>query len=349
MYNINNFYKTFINNFVSVFPNIILNKVKYDNTHIPNYYGFSKRHADKLKKFISDYFEKLKPFYGVPGVSNVLNTIQKIGKNVIKIAESTPCFSSIRSEDIILKGVIDERTSRLLFEYYLLRILIAYIDLSDDDKMIVTEVKKTTEVTDIFSVDYIEDTETRIDLGMSSRTIVDTRVLTGNKKQLKEIVCDLLIAFVSIMANEKDTIDTTYEEIQDKVFKLREKEKDMVTDRLKAMTDEERDADTILKVTKQGLYSKGLQKGLTVYDKNFYDEEQTLRDELSKAEKKIRKKNKDANDENIDILMDEYLEQRQANADIDADAYGMSHLGEGWYDGNYDGAEYEEQDYAQEE
>ena len=70
---------------------------------------------------------------------------------------------------------------------------------------------------------------------------------------------------------------------------------------------------------------------------------------LTKAEKKIRKKNKDATDENIDILVDEYLEQRQTNADIDTDAYGMSHLGEGWYDGNYDGAEYEEQDYAQED
>jgi len=349
MYNITNFYKTFISNFVSVFPNIILNKVKYDDTHIPNYYGFSKRHANKLKKFIADYFEKLKQFYGVPTILNILTTIQKIGKNVIRIAESTPCFSSIKSEDKILKGVIDERTSRMLFEYYLLRTLIAYLDLSDDDTMIVTEIKKTNDVTNIFSVDYIEETETRIDLGMSSRPVVDTRILTGNKKQLKEITCDLLIAFMDIFSTEKDTIDTTYEEIQDKVFKLREREKDMVTDRLKAMTDEERDADTILKVTKQGLYSKGLQKGLTVYDKNFYDEEQTLRDELTKAEKKIRKKNKDANDENIDILMDEYLEQRQANADIDADAYDMSHLGETWTDGNYDGAEYEEQDYNQEE
>ena len=233
-----------------------------------------------------------------------------------------------------------------MFEHYLLRVLVAYLDLSDDVSMIVTEVKKTTDVTEIFSVDYIEDTETRIDLGMSSRSIQDTRVLTGNKKQLKEITCDLLIAFVSIMTNEKDIIDTTYEEIQDKVFKLREKEKDMVTDRLKAMTDEERDADTILKVTKQGLYSKGLQKGLTVYDKDFYDEEQNLRDELTKAEKKIRKKNKDATDENITILMDEYLEERQAHNAIEDDAYDMSHLGEGWYDGNYDGAEYEEQDYA---
>ena len=47
--------------------------------------------------------------------------------------------------------------------------------------------------------------------------------------------------------------------------------------------------------------------------------------------------------------MDEYLEQRQAAADIDADAYDMGHLGETWNDGNYDGAEYEEQDYGQED
>ena len=352
MFNITNFFKTFIYNFVSVFPNIILNKVKYDNTHIPNYYGFSKRHADKLKKFISEYFEKLKPFYGIPAILNIITTIQNIGKNVIKMAEYTPCFSNIKHEDKIIKGVIDERTRRFLFEYYLLRILIAYVDLTDDDNMIVTEIKKNIEVTDLFSVDYIEETETRIDLGMSSRNITDTRILTGNKKQLKEIICDLLIAYIHILGNEKDQIDITYDEIQDKVFKLREKEKDMVTDRLKAMTDEERDADTILKITKQGLYSKGLQKGLTVYDKNFYDEEQVFRDEMAKAEKKIRKKNKDATDENIDILMDEYLEQTQAIADIDEDAYDMSHLGETWTDGNYDGVdapEYEEQDYDQED
>ena len=142
---------------------------------------------------------------------------------------------------------------------------------------------------------------------------------------------------MDIFRNEKETIDTTYEEIQDRVFKLREREKDMVTDRLKAMTDEERDTDTIMKITKQGLYSKGLQKGLTVLDKDFYDQEQELRDEMEKAERKIKRKNKDATDENIDILVDEYLEQQQVVADIDADAYGLEYLGEDYYDGNYTG------------
>jgi hypothetical protein len=337
MYNVTNFYKTYIDNFVNIFPNIILNKVKFDNTNIPNYYGFSKNHANKLKKYIGDYFEKLKPFYGIPTLLNILPTIKKIGKNMVRLADSTPCFTSIKNNDKILKGVIDERTSRFLFEYYLLRILITYVSLADEKDMIVTEIKKTMEVTDIFSVDYIEESETRIDLGMSTRNETDTRVMTGNKKVLKQKTTELLIAFMDIFKNEKETIDTTYEEIQDRVFKLREREKDMVTDRLKAMTDEERDADTLMKVTKQGLYSKGLQKGLTVLDKDFYDQEQNLRDEMERAERKIKRKNKDATDENIDILVDEYLEEQQLAADIDADAYGLEYLGEDYYDGNYTG------------
>jgi hypothetical protein len=90
-----------------------------------------------------------------------------------------------------------------------------------------------------------------------------------------------------------------------------------------------------------------------MYDKDFYErtEEQELRDEMEKAERKIRN-NKDVGDENIDILLDEYLEQRQNDVDIDEDAFDMRHLGEGYTDGNYDGVEAPEEeyeDYQQEE
>lgn len=344
MYNVKQFYTTFINNFVNTFPNIILNKVNYDNALIPSYYGFSKNHVNKLKTNIADYFEKLKPFYGVPTLTNVLTTVQNRCKNAVKLAESTPCFSSIKIGDKILHGIIDEQTSRDLFQYYLLRILISYIELADDDKMIVTETQKTLEVTDIFTVDYIEDTETRVDITMTSRSEKDTRILTGNKRELKQKTAELLVSYMDIFRNEKDTIDVTYEDIQDRIFKLKEKEKDMVTDRLKAMTDEERDVDTILKISKQGEYSKALQKGLTILDKDFYDAEQQFREEMEKAERKIRKKNKDAGDENIDILLDEYMEEKMMVDDIDADAYDMSYLNEGYMDGNYDGIDAPEED-----
>ena len=278
----------------------------------------------------------------------MLTTIQIIGQNMVKLAECTPGFSSINVDNKILKGVIDERTSRFLFEFYLLRILLSYTHLADDENMIVTEVIKEVEETELFSVDYMDDNETKIDLAITPNNKKDVRITSGNKKELKQKTADLLISFIHILKNEKELVNITYEEIQDRVFKLKETEKDMVTDRLKAMTDEERDTDTLFKITKQGLYSKGLQKGFTVYDKDFYEEEQLLRDEMAKAENKIRRKNKNANDENIDMLVDDYLEDNQVEKGIDEDAYNMEYLSENYYDGNYDGAEQEYDTYAEE-
>ena len=336
LYNIVNFYKDFISNFVKVFPNIILNKVNYDDVHIPNYYGFSKNHSSKLKNYIGGYYEKLKTFYGNPTLLNVLTTVQKTSNNLIRIANVTPKFSSIKmGEEKIIKPIFDERTSRFLFEYYLLRVLLNYIELSDDEEMVVTEIRKETEVSDIFAAEYLEETETRVDLAMTSRSQTDVTLLTGNKKELRQKTAELILAFVDILNNQKDTLDISYEEIQDRVFKLREREKDMVTDRLKNMTDELRDADTILKINKLGKYSVGMQKGLTMYDKDYYEKEEDLREEMVKAERKIRQTNPDANDENIDILIDEYVEQQELDNQIDDEDNDMRDITEDYTDGNH--------------
>ena len=219
----------------------------------------------------------------------------------------------------------------------MLRVLINYIELTDNDEMIVTEVRKSDEMTDIFAVDYLEETETRSDITMSSRNQKESRLLTGNKKEIRQKTAELIVVFIGMLDNEKDTVDISYKEIQDRVFKLREREKDLVTDRLKMMTDQERDADTILKINKLGMYSKGMQKGLTTLDKDFYDEEQEFREQMTKAERNIRRKNPDANDENINILLDEYVENRQNDLDMDNDAFDMGDINEDYTDGNYYG------------
>lgn len=332
MYSVTHFYQTFVENFASVFPNIILNKVSYDNVQIPKYYKFSGNHENKLRAHVAQYYEKLKPFYGIQTLNKLLITLQSNSRNAIRMAHSTPCFSSIRSGDKVLRGVIDERTSRDLFEYYLLRVLVHYTELADDDEMTVALMPPASNnATNLFSNDYLDEANTRANVVPESRAM-----MAGNKRELKQRTAELLVAFMDILHKEKDTIDVTYEDIQDRVFKLKEREKDMMTDRLKALTDESRDVDTMKKITKQGEYNKGLQKGLTVLDKDFYDAEQEFRDEMEKAERNIRLKNKDATDENIDILLDEYMEQRQTEAGIEDDAYDMSHLNEDYYDGNYD-------------
>jgi len=351
-YNINNFYKTFIDNFVNIFPNIIINKVDYDDVFIPKYYKFSNNHANKLKKSISQYYEKLKKFYGIPSISNIISSIQKSCRNIVLLANNTPSYTTMKNGEKEMIPIFDERTSRYLFEFYLIRVLLNYIDLTDDSDMIVTEVQKEVNVSDIFTVEFLEDEETRVDLSMTSRSEIDTRLLTGNKKELKQKTVELLISFIDILNNEKDTIDTSYEEIQDRIFKLREKEKDIVTDRLKIMTDEGRDIDTILKINKLGMYSKGLQKGLTTLDKDFYDEEQQFRDNMGKAERMIRRKNVGINDEDIGTLVDDYMEQQMIDTEIDDEVNDMGYMNETYFDGNTDGVgapEEEYDDYQQDE
>jgi hypothetical protein len=351
LYNVVQFYKNFIDNFVNIFPNIILNNVNYDDVNIPAYFNFSKSHKNKLSKYISSYYEKFKTFYGTSTLSMVLTQIQKSAKNLVFMANATPSFTSIQQGEDSIKPVLDERTSRFLFEYYLLRIFIQYIELSDEESMVVTDVVKESEVTDVYSVEHFEELDTHIDMAMTTRETTSTYLVNGNKKELRQKMVELFICYINIMHNEKDAIDISYEEIQDRVFKLKEREKDLVTDRLKRMTDEERNTDTILKINKLGMYSKGMQKGLTTLDKDFYDEEREFRDEMTQAERNIRRKNPDANDDNMDILLEDYMEQQATDKAIEDEVYDMSYMNETYYDGNTDGfdaPEEEENDYEQE-
>lgn len=329
VYNITNFNKNYINNFIKVFPNIILNRVDYENANIPIYYGFTKNHTLKLQSQISQYHQKLKPFYGTKTLSNMLSYVQSNGDNLVQLANNTPCFSNIRNGENILKGVINEDTGRYLFQHYLLCSLIGFISLTDRNEMIVQDTRENE--------DEDEDDDVR-------RRPLGNHVLSGNKRQLKQHTAELLVAFMDIYKNEREIVDITYEDIQDRNFKLKEREKSMITDKLKGLTDESRDLDTIFKITKQGNYSKGMQKGLTMYDKDFYEEEQNLRDEMLKAERKIRSKNRDATDENIDILLDEHRENMAIDMEIDNEAYDMSNMNESYYDGNTDEVEYDNDD-----
>ena len=104
--NIINFYKTFIANFVIIFPNIILNDVEYQNIQIPGYLKLSKQHESKLKKHINEYYENLRKFYGIPTIYKILTTIQKSSKNFVKLADITPCFTTINYGEKILKPVL---------------------------------------------------------------------------------------------------------------------------------------------------------------------------------------------------------------------------------------------------
>jgi len=342
LYNFVNFFRSFIKNFVFVFPNIILNKVNYKENYIPKYLGLSRNHENKIKDFISGYYEKLRLFYDNHGLINILQEIQKKCKNLVELAENTPSFSSINNNDEILEPIFNERTSKFLYEYYFLCIVMEYIKLSDDENMIVREVIKNTEIQDIFTVDYLEEVNTQNDITLGTLIESDITLLKGNKKDLKQKVSTLLVNFFEIMSEQKEIVDISYEAVLDRVFKLKEKEKDMITDRLKNMTDEVRNADTILKINKLGVWSKGLQKGLTTYVKETYDDEREFVEQMLNYERKAMKKGQEFNETNKDIILNDFIEDVERENEIELEAYDISGYTEDYLDGEFEGDEVED-------
>ena len=355
VYNFTHFFKSFIDNFIGIFPNIILNKVDYKENYIPKYLGLSKNHENKIKTIISDYYDKLRVFYDLPALSNILQRIQRSCGNLLKLSKNTPTFVTIKNKDSEIKPIFDERTSKFLYEHYLLKVFGEYIHLSDEPSMIVKRVQRKNivgnrvDVEDIVSVDYLDETNTAIDINVNidNRIEFDTNLLSGDKKELKQKVANLLIEFLRIMSSYKEIVDISYDQVIDRIFKLKEKEKDIITDRLKTMTDEERDADTILKVNKLGVWSKGLQKGLTSYVKETYDDEREFVDQMLQFERKAQRKIRETNvdNTNLDVVLDDLIEETDRENEIEREAYDIGGYTEDYLDGQFEGDDVDYDEY----
>jgi hypothetical protein len=336
MYNAIEFIKSYMQNILKTFPNIILNSVDYQNIRIPNYLGLSFKHSTDIKSLVGKYYSSLNTFYKNKTLINILNNVELMCEKLLLLANNTPSFTDIKYRDITNHSIFDRRTSLLLFENYFLEMLKAYVNLASDESMLVREMpEEDAEAIDARTVDFLEDVEQRLEfVGDISRE--ERGIQIGNMKELRESTAELLISYLNIMSNHKNTIDLSYDRIMDLVFKTKEKEKDTFTDRLQAKSDEERNVDTILKINKLGVWSKGLQKGLTSYVMETYDEEREFTEQFAEIERKVMR-NKDATDRNADQFLDDILEENEVEDAIDREDNDMGFLTEDYMDGDYQG------------
>jgi hypothetical protein len=345
MYESINFIKTYIFNMIKVFPNIILNQINYDEIVLPKYWNLSLSHYNDVKKGINEYYKSLRQFYGNKSLTNLLNEVQDQLENMLLLANFTPAMSNITYEGEENHAIFNKKISLGLFEHYILEVFLKYISLTDDESILEIEsVKKLSD--DIFGEDSEDEAERerQADEEFDVRNPESFRQQTeGYRSALKKLTAKLLLEFINIMMDHKKMADNSYEYIMDRVFKLREKEKDTFTDRLQNLTDEERDADTILKINKLGVWSKGLQKGLTKYVKEDYDDEKILMEKLVEAERTVTK-NKNVTAQNMQQYVDDFLEQEDEAAAIEEEEYDMRHMTEDYMDGDYEGAEEENYD-----
>ena len=311
MYNYINFFKNFITLFSSVFPSMITNQ-QIQSIEPPRYWGVSNIHASEIKKMVENFYKPLDKFYGDSNISNILIEIQSKCRSIVLLANNTPALTNIKIGEKEIYSVFDKRTSTLLFEYYFLSVLTEYINLTKDPGMLTRMlVMPDKEEDDLFSSDFLIEQQLRF-------TESEQEFIEGDISKLREGVGKLLVAYLNIMMNSKKTLDVTFEDVEDRVFKLKEAEKYTFTDRLRDMSEEERAVDNILKHFKLGaLYSIGLSKGIREYDPDNYDHDKKVSEKVSEIQNKLRRNG--ATERDIDMEIDDALDEMNVDMEIDAD------------------------------
>jgi hypothetical protein len=246
----------------------------------------------------------------------VLYEIQGRTSAVLLLSIETPALTNIKIGEIDTYSIFDKRMTTLLYEYYMLLVFTEYIGLAKNPEMVTRMlVRPDSDKDDIFSTDFLVEQQLRF-----SET--EQQYMEGDVVKLQENVASLLVSYITMMMDSKDTIDLSYDTIMDKVFKSKETEKYTFTDRLKNLSEEEREVDTILKINKLGVWSKGLSKGIKEYDPENYDQEKDMAEKVAQVERTVRK-NVNVTDQNVDIFLQDAMDDMETDAFADADEFRM--------------------------
>jgi len=340
LYNQINYFKNFIYLITMVFPTMIINQ-KMQSIQPHRYWKLSKSHEKDIINMINNFYGPIESFYGNIPIKNVLNEMKIKTRGIYLLSKVTPILSDIQIGEKTLYSVFDRRIVTLLYEYYVLSVFTEYIETTRDASILnklltLKDINLNEEKSDLFSEDFLIEQQLRF-------TDAEQEFIQGDVSKLQEDVAKLLGSFLKIMMNIKDTLNVSFEDIEDKVYKLKEAEKYSFTDRLRDMTEDERAVDTILKHHKLGpLYSIGLSKGLREYDPDNFDHDKKVAEKVAELQNKLKKKG--ISDGDFDFEVDAAIEQEEINKNIDEDAYQMN-MSDDWDDGDPWGDEQEDMEY----
>ena len=318
LFNVADFLTNVLSDSISVFPNIILNKVSYSDLKIPRHWSLSERHQIDVKNIISSYYGPLKQFYGDTDLDPILNKIQTDSKDILDLMKETRLVSDI--EELSASPLFNTELVGLLYNYYFVTTFYQYILLANSPQFLVkeqpivaTDIESESAATDPL-LDQLEDFDPDM--------VTQIDIVQGEDAMIKRKNATMINSMLSIFANTKRQLNLNYDTIMERILRAKEKEKESVTQRLKDMTDEAREIDTEFKRHKLGEWGKGLEKGLTQYVQETYDQEREALDKRLALEKQLNVENI-VSEMNMDIYVMDMENQLMSEAEMDKEAYSM--------------------------
>jgi hypothetical protein len=291
------FYQNYIMNFLYIFPSIMLNKnVNYGA--IPKHWKLSDIHNKDIYNIMQKYYNNINNFNARPELILALKLISKKCKILIELMQVFLYNKFLVSEyssskTVKINSIFDEKVVILFYNYIFYTLYNELLTISEDTEFLL-------ELQNLQINDYDRD------------------------EFIKNGV-NYILEFSSTMNNHYNLINNGYTKVKDKINMAKEKEKDLITDFLKNLSDEEREIENILKNNKLEKWNKGMQKGITQYVKENYDEEREAMEKQAIKEKKLQQNNNVTamNKELYDLALDEQTLNDEA---IDAEEYSMDNI-----------------------
>jgi len=314
-----NFYQNYINNILYIFPSIIVNKnVNYGA--IPKHWNLSTIHYSDIFNIIQKYYITLNTFANKPELASAFKIVAKKLELLTQLMKvflynkalvTNPSTESINLNQTAprqINSIFDEKLITLFYTFIFYNIINELLSISEDQEFML-------QIQNVETTDY-------------------------NKTDFMKNIIDYIMCYSNIMTNHYVLISNGYAKVKEKIVMAKEKEKTLITDFLKNLSDEEREIENILKANKLEKWNIGMQKGLTQYVKENYDEERDALEKQALKERKLQQNNNVTamNKEIYDLAMDE---QMQSDAAIDAEEYSMNNIPDD-DDFNYDN----DDDYA---
>ena len=314
------FYQNYIMNFLYIFPSIISNKnVNYGA--IPKHWKLSDIHNKDIYNIVQKYYNVINNFEARPELILAFKLISKKCKILIELMQVflynkflVSDYSSSKTAEI--NSIFDEKVVILFYNYIFYNLYNELLTISETSEFLL-------EIQNLQINDY------------------------DRNEFLKNSVAYIL-EYSNTMNNHYNIINNGYKKVKDKIVMAKEKEKDLITDFLKNLSDEEREIENILKNNKLEKWNKGMQKGITQYVKENYDEEREAMEKQALKEKKLQQNNNVTamNKELYDLAMDEQTLNDEA---IDAEEYSMDNIPDDDdfnYDNDGDYANGQHEDYT---
>jgi hypothetical protein len=281
MFSVITFIKNSIYQMTKLFPNTIINKVKYSS--VPKHWGLSANHQNDIQKMVATNFnDKIQKYMNNDTLKNYLSHINEWATDMNMFIDLIPIENPINSNGELCYSLFDKRTLYMIFSYCWYSTIYEFIRMCDSPELIqynIQESKRARKINIIEKRDLSNTISSSggalvgldADAGEYNTDLMQVEIQTGNVVALKQLVGSLLVDYIKIDTTIKKSIDLPYNMISRKTSRTKKQEEDSIIAIFDNMEKDERNIEKMLQKFKIDRWNVGQQAGLFMYDKSEYD------------------------------------------------------------------------------